>query len=83
MKEKGSGFVNEHEVLHEVKQELIDYEEDLGKESLFKYRYRYLKKQLKQKKCMGTRYTILCCGSEFIFFRFTIFFRIRILRLIF
>ncbi len=31
MKEKGRSFVNEHEVLHEVKQELTDYEEDLGK----------------------------------------------------
>lgn len=30
MKEKGSSFINEHDVLHEVKQELTDYEEDLG-----------------------------------------------------
>ena len=32
MKEKGSSFINEHDVLHEVKQELTDYEEDLGEE---------------------------------------------------
>jgi hypothetical protein len=31
MKEKGKSFVNEHDVLHEVKQELTDYEEDLGR----------------------------------------------------
>ena len=28
--EKGSKYVTEHEVLHELRQELIDYEEDLG-----------------------------------------------------
>lgn len=28
--EKGSKFVAEHEVLHELRQELVDYEEDLG-----------------------------------------------------
>merc|ERR1711902_275363 len=28
--EKGSKFVTEHEVLHELRQELVDYEEDLG-----------------------------------------------------
>ena len=30
-KEKGNTFINEHEVLLELKQELTDYEEDLGK----------------------------------------------------
>jgi len=29
-KEKGSTFINEHDVLHELKQELTDYQEDLG-----------------------------------------------------
>ena len=28
--EKGNKFVNEHDVLHELRQELLDYEEDLG-----------------------------------------------------
>jgi len=28
--EKGSKFVTEHDVLHELRQELVDYEEDLG-----------------------------------------------------
>ena len=28
--EKGNKFVNEHDVLHELRQELVDYEEDLG-----------------------------------------------------
>ena len=30
-KEKGKSFISEHEVLLELKQELTDYEEDLGK----------------------------------------------------
>ena len=29
--EKGSEFINEQEVLLDLKQELVDYEEDLGK----------------------------------------------------
>ena len=30
-KEKGKTFINEHEVLSELKQELVDYEEDIGR----------------------------------------------------
>ena len=29
-REKGNKYVNEHDVLHELRQELLDYEEDLG-----------------------------------------------------